>query len=72
MGEKPHGHNIVDETFFFIEGEAIMIIDDNEYAAPQGSVFLVEQKEMHNIRNDSKQNVKLVFIKGDYKPNDKI
>jgi len=72
MGEKPHGHNIVDETFFFIEGEAIMIIDDKEYAAPQGSVFLVEQKEMHNIRNDSKQNVKLVFIKGDYKPNDKI
>lgn len=53
MGGKPHGHNIIDETFFFFEGDGIMIIDDKEYPAPQGSVFLLEPKEMHNIRNDS-------------------
>jgi hypothetical protein len=27
---------------------------------------------MHNIRNDSNKSIKIVFIKGDYKPEDKI
>ena len=50
----------------------VMIVDDKEYPAPQGSVFLCEPKEMHNIRNDSNKSVKIVFIKGEYKPDDKI
>ena len=72
MGSKAHGHNIIDETFYFMEGDGIMIIDGNEYEAPQGSVFLCEPQEMHNIRNDSKKPIKIVFIKGEYKPEDKI
>jgi len=72
MGEKPHGHNIVDETFFFVEGDGVMIIDNKEYEAKEGTVFLCEPKEMHNIRNDSDTPIKVVFIKGEYKPEDKI
>jgi mannose-6-phosphate isomerase-like protein (cupin superfamily) len=72
MGAKPHGHNELDETFYFMEGNGIMIIDDKEYQAPQGSVFLCEPKEMHNIRNHSDKPIKIVFIKGDYKPDDKF
>ncbi|MFX1365517.1 MAG: cupin domain-containing protein [Promethearchaeota archaeon] len=72
MGEKAHGHKILDETFYFMEGDGIMIIDDNEYSAPEGSVFLCEPKEMHNIRNDSDKAIKVVFIKGKYLPDDKI
>ncbi len=72
MGDMAHGHNIIDETFYFMEGDGIMIIDDKEYPAPQGSAFLCEPKEMHNIRNDSDKQLKIVFIKGDYKPDDKI
>ena len=72
MGGQAHGHNIVDETFYFIEGDGIMIIDGKEYDAPQGSVFLCETKEMHNIKNSSDKPIKIVFIKGDYKPDDKI
>jgi mannose-6-phosphate isomerase-like protein (cupin superfamily) len=72
MGESSHGHNIVDETFYFIEGDGTMLIDDKEYPAPQGSVFLVEPKEMHNIRNDSDKLLKVVFIKSSYIPDDKI
>ena len=51
MGEKPHGHNEIDETFYFTQGNGIMIIDNKEYRAPEGSVFLVEPREMHNIKN---------------------
>ncbi|MHA1932953.1 MAG: cupin domain-containing protein [Promethearchaeota archaeon] len=72
MSDKPHGHEFIDETFYFVEGEGIMIINDKEYPAPQGSVFLCETEEMHNIRNDSAKSIKIVFIKGDYKPEDKI
>ena len=50
----------------------VMIIDNKEYEAPQGSVFLCEPKEMHNIRNDSETPIKVVFIKAQYLPDDKI
>ena len=55
-----------------MEGDGVMIVDNRELPAPQGSVFLCEQREMHNIRNDSDNPIKIVFIKGDYKPKDKI
>jgi mannose-6-phosphate isomerase-like protein (cupin superfamily) len=72
MASAPHGHEIIDETFYFMEGNGLMIIDGTEHEAPEGSVFLCEPGEMHNIRNDSEDPVKVVFIKGDYKPDDKI
>ena len=72
MGEKAHGHNILDETFYFTEGDGVMIIDDKEYDAPQGSVFLIEPKEMHNIKNSSNNPLKIIFIKSAFKPDDKI
>ncbi len=72
MGEEAHGHNIIDETFYFVEGDGVISIDDKDYQASQGSVFLCEQKEMHNIRNESDKPIKVVFIKGEYKPDDKI
>jgi len=71
MAEKAHGHNLLDETFYFVEGDGVMIVNDEEFGALEGNVFLVEPKEMHNIRNDSQKSIKIVFIKGDYKPNDK-
>jgi len=72
LAEKSHGHNYIDETFYFVEGNGIMIINDKEIKALEGSVFLVEPKEMHNIRNESNKSIKIIFIKGEYKPEDKI
>ncbi|GAH02527.1 unnamed protein product, partial [marine sediment metagenome] len=57
---------------FFIQGDGVMIVDDKEIAAPEGSAFLIEPKEMHNIRNNSDKPIKIIFIKGEYKPDDKI
>jgi len=71
MAEKAHGHKLLDETFYFVKGDGVMIVNDKEFGALEGSVFLVEPKEMHNIRNDSQKPIKIVFIKGDYKPDDK-
>ena len=72
MANKSHGHVEIDETFYFIEGNGLMIVNDEAMEAPQGSVFLIEPKEMHNIKNNSKNVLKVIFIKGEYKPDDKI
>ena len=72
LASKAHGHKEIDETFYFVEGDGVMIIDRKDNIAPQGSVFLLEKNEMHNIRNDSNKDIKIVFIKGEYKPEDKF
>lgn len=72
MADKAHGHEEIDETFYFVEGDGVMVIDGKDYPAPQGTVFLLEPKEMHNIKNISNKPVKIVFIKGEYKPEDKF
>jgi len=72
MAEVAHGHNFIDETFYFVEGNGIMMVNNEEFDALEGTVFLIEPKEMHNIRNDSNKIVKVIFIKGEYKPEDKI
>ncbi len=31
MAEKAHGHNLLDETFYFVEGDGVMIVNDKEF-----------------------------------------
>ena len=54
-------------------GKVSRVIDDicKEYDAKEGSVFLIEPKELHNIKNSSSQSIKIIFIKGKYLPDDK-
>ncbi len=72
MAEAAHGHEHLDETFYFIEGNGVIIVNGKSYEAPQGSAFLLEPKEMHNIKNESDLPIKIIFIKSSYNPDDKI
>ena len=73
-GEKMgvHGHNAVEETFFFIQGAPKIIIDDVSYDVKEGDAFRLEPLEKHDIHNDTDSPVKFVFIKCPYLPDDKI
>ena len=73
-GEKMgvHGHNEVEETFFFIQGTPKIIIDDVSYDVKEGDAFRLEPLEKHDIHNDTDSPVKFVFIKCPYLPDDKI
>ena len=73
-GEKMgvHGHNEVEETFFFIQGAPKIIIDDVSYDVKEGDAFRLEPLEKHDIHNDTDSPVKFVFIKCPYLPDDKI
>lgn len=70
MGE--HGHGEVEETFYFVEGEATILINDVPYPAKAGDAFRIEPREKHDIENTSESPVKVVFIKCPYLPEDKI
>ncbi|MFX0101327.1 MAG: cupin domain-containing protein [Candidatus Hodarchaeota archaeon] len=73
-GEKmgPHGHIETEETFYFIQGEGKMVVNDHEHDAIVGDAFLVEAQEKHDIYNTGSEDLKVVFIKTPYKPDDKI
>lgn len=70
MGE--HGHNEVEETFYFIQGTPKIIVDDVSYQVKEGDAFRLEPLEKHDIYNDTDSPVKFVFIKCPYLPDDKI
>lgn len=67
-----HYHKEVEETFYFLEGKARLMIDGTEYLGGAGEAFRLEPGEKHDILNDSQSPIRAVFIKCPYKPEDKI
>jgi len=68
-----HKHHEVEETFYFVEGRGgRLIVDGAEYPIEIGDAFRIEPGEVHNIVNDTPAPLKAVFIKSDYKPEDKV
>ena len=73
-GEKlsGHYHNQVEETFYIIEGEGTVVVNGQELPVIPGDALRMEAGDRHEIRNDSTKNLKLVFIKCPYLPEDKV
>ena len=63
MAEVAHGHNFIDETFYFVEGSGFMIVDDKKIEAKQGDAFLLDPLEKHDIENPTDKPLKVLFIK---------
>lgn len=73
-GQKmgPHGHVEVEETFYVVEGSGQIIVNDHEHEITAGDAVLVEPQEKHDLFNNGDVDLKIVFIKVPYKPDDKI
>ena len=67
-----HYHEQVEETFYVVDGEGTFVVNNVEYAATVGDVFRMEPEDRHDIRNESSADLKLVFIKCPYEPEDKV
>ena len=67
-----HGHQEVEETFYFIKGSPKILVNDVEYRVKEGDAFRLELLEKHDIVNDTQEEVKMIFIKTPYLPQDKI
>ena len=68
----PHSHNVVEEIFYFLKGVGNMIVNDTYYPAKGGDVFYIEPKEKHDMENTGSEDMKIMFIKTPYLPDDKI
>jgi mannose-6-phosphate isomerase-like protein (cupin superfamily) len=67
-----HYHHHVEETFFFLEGSAKVYVDEEEHPATAGDGFRLVAPERHDIHNDTTEDVKMIFIKYPYLPDDKV
>lgn len=67
-----HGHQEVEETFYFIKGSPKILVNDVKYNVKEGDAFRIEPLEKHDIVNNTQEEVKVVFIKTPYLPQDKI
>ncbi len=68
----PHYHGRVEETFFFLQGSPLMVVEGEEHRVAEGDAFRLEPKERHDIRNDTEVPVQLLFIKAPWLPEDKV
>ena len=74
-GEKkrPHYHEYLAETFYVIEGIMTFILEDKEIDIPTGTAIRLDKKESHGLANRQEISIaKLVFIKEQYLPDDKV
>jgi quercetin dioxygenase-like cupin family protein len=62
----------VEETFYFLRGQACLRVNGRELKAIAGDVYRLEPEERHEVRNDGADEVKLVFIKAPFLPEDKV
>lgn len=67
-----HYHEEVEETFYFLEGSGIMVVNDVKIKAKQGDAFLLNPTEKHDIENPTDKPLKVLFIKTPYHPKDKV
>lgn len=67
-----HGHEQVEETFYFVEGRGKIVVDGVPHKAKVGDAFRCEPPEMHDLANDGDADCKIVFIKTPYLPDDKL
>jgi len=67
-----HCHQEVEEHFYVLSGTPKMEADNQELRLQPGDVIRLQAPECHNIINDTQQDIRLIFIKCPYLPNDKI
>ena len=69
---EAHGHKVVEETFYVIEGEGSITVDGKEFPARAGDAFYVPPPERHGLSNGGSADMKVIFIKTPYLPEDRI
>ena len=67
-----HGHREVEESFYVVEGQGQLLLNDVANPAKAGEAFTVAPLEKHDILNDGDTEMKVLFIKAPYLPEDKI
>lgn len=67
-----HYHRQVEETFYVLTGQATFSVQGDEMMAGPGTALRMEPGESHAVRNAGDDDLKIVFIKWPYLPEDKV
>jgi mannose-6-phosphate isomerase-like protein (cupin superfamily) len=67
-----HYHQVVSETFYFLEGDILMWVEGKEFRAKAGDIVTVEPNEKHWLENDSSQDCRAIFMKYPIDPADRV
>lgn len=67
-----HYHQQVEETFYVLQGQAAFSVNDQKLIVGPGTALRMEPEEGHAIRNAGQDDLKMVFIKWPYLPEDKV
>ena len=59
---QPHYHKICHESYYVLSGQAIMIIDKQEFTLDPGLACLILPGQVHQIRNDSSQVLEFLAV----------
>lgn len=66
-----HGHKEVVEDFYFLHGSPEIVVAGTRQRVKPGDAVRAEPGESHDILNDTQEEIKLIFIKSPYLPEDK-
>lgn len=61
--QQPHYHNKQTEIFYILEGECLIIINNQEFLAKPGDAFVCDPGDIHNLWNKSDEEFKLAVFK---------
>jgi len=68
---KAHYHNVMEENFFVLEGEVVIVIDGKENTLTAGDLAHIEPGEVHYLVNRSNSTVKMIAALSPAKEGDK-
>lgn len=67
-----HRHLRVSETFLCLEGTGEIVIEGTAHPFVPGDVVVLEPGESHDIINTGSTNLRFLFIKCPYQPDDRV
>ena len=69
---KRHFHKLVEEIFYVIEGEIVLLTENEEFfVLRQGMAAYIPPKQVHALQNRSNSVTKFIVVKSPSLPNDK-
>lgn len=69
---KNHYHDIMEESFFVLEGKLDIEIDGKMYHCQPGDLITAEPGETHHLINNYESPMKAVFMLGPFQKSDKV
>lgn len=69
---KAHYHNTMEENFFVLEGEIVIVVDGKENTLTAGDLIHVEPGEVHYLINRSNALVQMIASLAPAKDGDKV